>query len=160
MRNSLLYLILHLKLNSSFQGFLFVVALLVVWEMIVTEINVSQQVSWIARAWHHAVSGTECTETEDTSLQSLLVCVTLLIRILKNDITLEVVTTYSSDSDLQLCVAGHYVTVLLDSNCYDDVLEDTKSLDLTRHSQILMDRVFDLKLPNHDPVSERKRMVK
>lgn len=88
-----------------------------------------------------------------------MVCVILSIPMLKKYVTLEVFTTYSSDSDLQVCVAGHYVTVLLDSNCYGDVLEDTQSLDLTRHSQILRDRVFNLQLPNYDPVSERKRMV-
>ncbi|KAK3574792.1 hypothetical protein QTP86_018379 [Hemibagrus guttatus] len=57
-----------------------------------------------------------------------------------------------------VCVAGNYVTVLLDSNCYDAVLADTKSFDLTRYSQLLMDRIFNLHLPNHDPVSERKRV--
>lgn len=62
--------------------------------------------------------------------------------------------------DVQVRVAGHYVTVLLDSNCYDAVLKDTQSLDLTRYSQILMDRIFNLQLPNHDPVSERHRVVK
>ncbi|KAI4902114.1 hypothetical protein NFI96_013189 [Prochilodus magdalenae] len=55
-------------------------------------------------------------------------------------------------------VAGHYVTVLLDSNCYDAVLADTHSLDLTRYAQVLMERIFSLRLPNLDPVSE-KRMV-
>ncbi|MCI4375304.1 hypothetical protein PGIGA_G00107880 [Pangasianodon gigas] len=57
-----------------------------------------------------------------------------------------------------VCVAGHYVTVLLDSNCYDAVLTDTQSLDLTRYSQLLMDRIFNLQLPNHNPVSERNRV--
>ncbi|XP_053492268.1 prostacyclin synthase [Ictalurus furcatus] len=57
-----------------------------------------------------------------------------------------------------VCVAGHYVTVLLDSNCYDAVLADTQSLSLTHYSQILMDRIFNLQLSNHDPVSERIRV--
>ncbi|XP_017553252.1 prostacyclin synthase [Pygocentrus nattereri] len=57
-----------------------------------------------------------------------------------------------------VCVAGHYVTVLLDSNSYDDVLADKHSLDLTRYAQVLMKRIFRLRLPNLDPVSER-RMV-
>ncbi|KAF7711534.1 hypothetical protein HF521_000545 [Silurus meridionalis] len=59
-----------------------------------------------------------------------------------------------------VCVAGRYVTVLLDSNCYDAVLADTKSFDLTRYSQLLMSRIFKLQLPNHDPVSERSKMDK
>ncbi|XP_053353744.1 prostacyclin synthase isoform X1 [Clarias gariepinus] len=59
-----------------------------------------------------------------------------------------------------VCVAGNYVTVLLDSNCYDDVLKDSQSLSLTRYSQLLMERIFNLQLPNHDPVSERKRVDK
>ncbi|XP_076870383.1 prostacyclin synthase [Brachyhypopomus gauderio] len=57
-----------------------------------------------------------------------------------------------------VCVAGNYVTVLLDSNCYDAVLADTRSLDLTSYAQVLMDRIFRLRLPNHDPESERKRV--
>ncbi|XP_060724120.1 prostacyclin synthase [Tachysurus vachellii] len=57
-----------------------------------------------------------------------------------------------------VCVAGHYVTVILDSNCYDAVLADTKSFDLTRYSQLLMDRIFNLQFPNYDPVSERNKV--
>ncbi|XP_060775405.1 prostacyclin synthase [Neoarius graeffei] len=57
-----------------------------------------------------------------------------------------------------VCAAGHYVTVLLDSNCYDAVLADTESLDLTHYSQLLMDRIFNLQMPNHDQVSERNRV--
>ncbi|TVK90458.1 Prostacyclin synthase [Bagarius yarrelli] len=57
-----------------------------------------------------------------------------------------------------VCVAGRYVTVLLDSNCYDAVLADNKSFDLTQYSKRLMDKIFNLQLPNHDPVSERSRM--
>ncbi|XP_072540815.1 prostacyclin synthase [Salminus brasiliensis] len=55
-----------------------------------------------------------------------------------------------------VCVAGQYVTVLLDSNCYDTVLKDTHSLDLRRYAQVLMERIFSLRLPNHDPESEKK----
>ncbi|XP_026866749.2 prostacyclin synthase [Electrophorus electricus] len=58
-----------------------------------------------------------------------------------------------------VCVAGNYVTVLLDSNCYDAVLADTHSLDLTPYAQLLMERIFSLHLPNHDPVSEKKRVA-
>ncbi|XP_051563621.1 prostacyclin synthase-like [Myxocyprinus asiaticus] len=56
-----------------------------------------------------------------------------------------------------VCAAGHYITVLLDSNCYDDVLSDTISLDMTSYSQLLMKRIFNLHLPNHNPISERRR---
>ncbi|KAG9277008.1 prostacyclin synthase-like [Astyanax mexicanus] len=59
-----------------------------------------------------------------------------------------------------VCVAGHYVTVLLDSNCYDAVLKDTQSLDLRRYAQVLMERIFSLRLPNHDPESEKMMMEK
>ncbi|XP_062852689.1 prostacyclin synthase [Trichomycterus rosablanca] len=57
-----------------------------------------------------------------------------------------------------VCVAGQYLTVLLDSNCYDDLLADTQSLDLIVYSQLLMDRIFSLRLPTHDQVSERMRV--
>ncbi|XP_043096944.1 prostacyclin synthase [Puntigrus tetrazona] len=53
--------------------------------------------------------------------------------------------------------AGKYVTVLLDSNCYDAVLCDVVSLDQTGYAQILMKRIFSLNLPNHNPESEKKR---
>ncbi|XP_051568806.1 prostacyclin synthase-like [Myxocyprinus asiaticus] len=57
-----------------------------------------------------------------------------------------------------VCAAGHYITVLLDSNCYDAVLSDTVSLDMTAYSQLLMKRIFNLHLPNHNPASERRRV--
>ncbi|KAI2663809.1 Prostacyclin synthase [Labeo rohita] len=53
--------------------------------------------------------------------------------------------------------AGQYITVLLDSNCYDAVLSDVVSLDQTGYAQILMKRIFNLDLPNHNPESEKKR---
>ncbi|XP_066521557.1 prostacyclin synthase isoform X2 [Hoplias malabaricus] len=55
-------------------------------------------------------------------------------------------------------VAGQYITVLMDSNCYDDVLKDTHSLDLTRYVQVLMERIFSLRLPHPDPVFEKKML--
>uniref|UniRef100_A0A667YR65 Prostacyclin synthase n=1 Tax=Myripristis murdjan TaxID=586833 RepID=A0A667YR65_9TELE len=42
-----------------------------------------------------------------------------------------------------VCVAGHYVTVLLDPNSYDSVLYDTKSLDFTRYKNQIIKRVFN-----------------
>ncbi|XP_048054883.1 prostacyclin synthase [Megalobrama amblycephala] len=56
-----------------------------------------------------------------------------------------------------VCAAGQYVTVLLDSNCYDEVLSDVVSLDQTGYAQVLMKRIFSLNLPNHNPESEKKR---
>ncbi|XP_041747233.1 prostacyclin synthase isoform X1 [Coregonus clupeaformis] len=56
-------------------------------------------------------------------------------------------------------VAGRYVTVLLDPNSYDAVIEDSVSLDFTRYAQVLMDRIFSLRLPNHNPAVE-KAMIK
>ncbi|XP_077054146.1 prostacyclin synthase isoform X2 [Siphateles boraxobius] len=53
--------------------------------------------------------------------------------------------------------AGKYITVLLDSNCYDEVLSDVITLDQTGYAQILMKRIFNLNLPNHNPESEKKR---
>lgn len=58
----------------------------------------------------------------------------------------------------QVRVAGHYVTVLLDPTAYDAVVSDTKALDLKRYAQVLMQRMFGLNLPNHDPASERAWM--
>ncbi|XP_072539219.1 prostacyclin synthase-like [Salminus brasiliensis] len=55
-------------------------------------------------------------------------------------------------------VAGRYVTVLLDPHSYDSVLQDTASLDFTRYAQVLMDRIFNLRLPNHKPDSEKAIM--
>lgn len=57
----------------------------------------------------------------------------------------------------QVRAAGKYITVLLDSNCYDAVLSDVVSLDQTGYAQVLMKRIFSLILPNHNPESEKKR---
>uniref|UniRef100_A0A667YXE6 Prostacyclin synthase n=1 Tax=Myripristis murdjan TaxID=586833 RepID=A0A667YXE6_9TELE len=57
-----------------------------------------------------------------------------------------------------VCVAGHYVTVLLDPNSYDSVLYDTKSLDFTRYKNQIIKRVFSLQLPNTSSTSEREWM--
>ncbi|XP_076870462.1 prostacyclin synthase-like [Brachyhypopomus gauderio] len=52
-------------------------------------------------------------------------------------------------------VAGRYVTILLDPNSYDSVLQNTTYLDFSRFAQALMDRIFNLKLPNHKPDTEK-----
>ncbi|XP_008284154.1 prostacyclin synthase [Stegastes partitus] len=55
-------------------------------------------------------------------------------------------------------VAGHYVTVLLDPNSFDNVLNDTVCLDFSRIRKLLIQRVFKLQLPNVEPASERAWM--
>ncbi|KAJ8370500.1 hypothetical protein SKAU_G00105280 [Synaphobranchus kaupii] len=58
-----------------------------------------------------------------------------------------------------VCVAGHYVTVLLDPNSYDAVLQDTIALDFNRYAQVVMERIFSLRLPSGDPTAQRAWMV-
>ncbi|XP_036389067.1 prostacyclin synthase [Megalops cyprinoides] len=55
-------------------------------------------------------------------------------------------------------VAGHYVTVLLDPSSYDAVLQDSVSLDFSRYAQVLVQRIFCVQLPNHDPAAQRAWM--
>ncbi|XP_033483252.1 prostacyclin synthase [Epinephelus lanceolatus] len=55
-------------------------------------------------------------------------------------------------------VAGHYVTVLLDPNSFDAVMNDTVSLDFTRSRNQLLQRIFSLQLPSVKPTAERKWM--
>ncbi|KAG7244663.1 hypothetical protein INR49_029682, partial [Caranx melampygus] len=57
-----------------------------------------------------------------------------------------------------VCVAGHYVTVLLDPNSFDAVTNDTVSLDFTRTRNQLLKRVFGLQMPNIEPAAARKWM--
>ncbi|KAJ8257923.1 hypothetical protein GJAV_G00191190 [Gymnothorax javanicus] len=57
-----------------------------------------------------------------------------------------------------VCVAGNYVTVLLDPSSYDDVLQDTVSLDFNRCSQAVVQRVFCLCLPTGCPAAQRAWM--
>uniref|UniRef100_A0A6Q2YAL6 Prostacyclin synthase n=1 Tax=Esox lucius TaxID=8010 RepID=A0A6Q2YAL6_ESOLU len=56
-------------------------------------------------------------------------------------------------------VAGRYVTVLLDPCSYDAVIEDPLSLDFTRYAQILMDKIFSLRLPHSNPAAEKSMMI-
>ncbi|XP_030634278.1 prostacyclin synthase [Chanos chanos] len=55
-------------------------------------------------------------------------------------------------------VAGRYVTVLLDPNSYDAVLSDTTTLDRTRISQMLLQRIFDVRLPSYEAEAQRRCM--
>ncbi|XP_062997499.1 prostacyclin synthase [Elgaria multicarinata webbii] len=52
--------------------------------------------------------------------------------------------------------AGKFVTVLLDPHSYDAVLwESHCKLDFGQYARILMDRMFDVKLPDYDPNEEK-----
>ncbi|KAF7240858.1 Prostacyclin synthase [Varanus komodoensis] len=56
--------------------------------------------------------------------------------------------------------AGKFVTVLLDPRSYDAVLwESSSKLDFGQYARILMDRMFDVQLPDYDPKKE-KAMLK
>ncbi|XP_074523403.1 prostacyclin synthase isoform X2 [Halichoeres trimaculatus] len=57
-----------------------------------------------------------------------------------------------------VCVAGCYVTVVLDPNSFDVVLNDTVSLDLGRSKKQLLERIFCLQLPRIEPEAERDQM--
>ncbi|XP_008318139.1 prostacyclin synthase [Cynoglossus semilaevis] len=57
-------------------------------------------------------------------------------------------------------VAGRYVTVLLDPHSYDQVIHDPESLDFTRYARVLMDRIFNLRLPHQQPERSKALMKK
>ncbi|XP_077386902.1 prostacyclin synthase isoform X2 [Festucalex cinctus] len=57
-----------------------------------------------------------------------------------------------------VCVAGHYVTVLLDPHSFDEVLNDNVNLDFSRSRQQLIKRVFGLQLPGVERAAERMFM--
>ncbi|KAK9529061.1 hypothetical protein VZT92_013178 [Zoarces viviparus] len=57
-------------------------------------------------------------------------------------------------------VAGRYVTVLLDPHSYDTVINDSDSLDFSRYAQVLMERIFNLRLPHHQPAKANALMKK
>ncbi|GAA6215802.1 prostacyclin synthase [Lates japonicus] len=56
--------------------------------------------------------------------------------------------------------AGCYVTVLLDPHSYDAVINDSDSLDFTRYAQVLMERIFNLRLPHHHQDKAKAMMKK
>lgn len=60
----------------------------------------------------------------------------------------------------QVRVAGRYVTVLLDPHSYDQVIHDPESLDFTRYARVLMDRIFNLRLPHQQPERSKALMKK
>nr|XP_019957109.1 PREDICTED: prostacyclin synthase-like [Paralichthys olivaceus] len=55
-------------------------------------------------------------------------------------------------------VAGVYVTVLLDPNSFDEVVNDTECLEFTRSRNQLLKRIFILELPSIKPAAEREWM--
>nr|XP_057911185.1 prostacyclin synthase-like [Doryrhamphus excisus] len=56
-------------------------------------------------------------------------------------------------------VAGCYVTVLLDPHSYDHVINDSDSLDFERYAEVLMERIFKLRLPcRHQPARAKALM--
>ncbi|KAM7402222.1 hypothetical protein PAMP_017483 [Pampus punctatissimus] len=57
-----------------------------------------------------------------------------------------------------VCVAGHYVTVLLDPNSFDAVLNDKVSLEYIHNRNRLLKKIFCLQLPSLKPSAERKWM--
>ncbi|XP_061905239.1 prostacyclin synthase-like isoform X1 [Entelurus aequoreus] len=57
-----------------------------------------------------------------------------------------------------VCVAGQYVTVLLDPNSFDEVMKDNVHLKLSRQRQQLMENVFGVCLPNMEASAEKTFM--
>ncbi|XP_061910081.1 prostacyclin synthase-like [Entelurus aequoreus] len=57
-------------------------------------------------------------------------------------------------------VAGCYVTVLLDPHSYDCVINDSDSLDFQRYAEVLMERIFKLRLPHHHQPARTKALMK
>uniref|UniRef100_A0A3Q3X4V7 Prostacyclin synthase n=1 Tax=Mola mola TaxID=94237 RepID=A0A3Q3X4V7_MOLML len=55
-------------------------------------------------------------------------------------------------------IAGHYVTVLLDPNSFDEVLNDTVFMDFANNKEQLLKRIFLLQLPSVTTAAERKWM--
>ncbi|XP_058486604.1 prostacyclin synthase [Solea solea] len=55
-------------------------------------------------------------------------------------------------------VAGHYVTVLLDPNSFNEVTNDTVCLDFARTKKQLLRQIFSLQLPSMEPTAQRRWM--
>nr|XP_033819166.1 prostacyclin synthase [Geotrypetes seraphini] len=55
--------------------------------------------------------------------------------------------------------AGKFVTVLLDPHSYDAVVwESNNKLDFNKYACLLMERMFDVRLPDYDPATEKAMM--
>ncbi|XP_037106924.1 prostacyclin synthase-like [Syngnathus acus] len=55
-------------------------------------------------------------------------------------------------------VVGRYVTVLLDPHSYDCVINDSDSLDFEGYADVLMERIFKLRLPHRQPAQTKALM--
>lgn len=57
---------------------------------------------------------------------------------------------------LKIKAAGKFITVLLDPHSYDAVLWESRcKLDFGQYARLLMDRMFDVRLPDYDPNAEK-----
>ncbi|XP_053572881.1 LOW QUALITY PROTEIN: prostacyclin synthase [Bombina bombina] len=55
--------------------------------------------------------------------------------------------------------AGKFITVLLDPHSYDTVVwESSSKLDFGKYAKMLMERMFDVTLPDYDPAEEKAMM--
>ncbi|XP_041112347.1 prostacyclin synthase-like [Polyodon spathula] len=56
-------------------------------------------------------------------------------------------------------VAGRYITVLLDPKSYDAVVRESSSkFNFSKYACLLMDRIFNLRLPDYEPSTEKAMM--
>ncbi|XP_055964448.1 prostacyclin synthase [Sorex fumeus] len=56
-------------------------------------------------------------------------------------------------------VGGRYVSVLLDPHSYDSVVWEPRSrLDFQPYALLLMERIFDVQLPHHEPGEEKAKL--
>lgn len=56
-------------------------------------------------------------------------------------------------------MVGKFVTILLDPHSYDLVLwESSSKLDFGKYAHILMDRMFDVQLPDFDQTDEKNML--
>lgn len=91
-----------------------------------------------------------------TALYKTLKCKTMLLHYT----CMYLIHFHFCADDLKVRVAGRYVTVLLDPHSYDAVINDSHSLDFSRYAQVLMERIFNLRLPHHQPAKEKTMMKK
>ncbi|XP_074066320.1 prostacyclin synthase [Macrotis lagotis] len=58
-----------------------------------------------------------------------------------------------------VCVAGRFITVLLDPHSYDTVVwESSSKLDFHKYAIYLMEKIFNVQLANYDPGLEKAKM--
>uniref|UniRef100_A0A3P8UKE7 Prostacyclin synthase n=1 Tax=Cynoglossus semilaevis TaxID=244447 RepID=A0A3P8UKE7_CYNSE len=77
----------------------------------------------------------------------------------KKDVAAFLVRMKKKHGDIfTVCLAGNYVTVLLDPHSFDAVINDTTALDYSLLRDKLLRRIFSLQLSELRPVEERKWM--